>query len=83
MPNEDDNTARIRLPKESDFPAGSEFVIKEFDVPLVRMPGGAWFNWFGGSPLPYDEKSLKVDNNWPAVSFAEWLELVADSMRPG
>ena len=83
MPNEDDNTARIRLPKESDFPAGSEFVIKEFDVPLVRMPGGAWFNWFGGSPRPYDVKSLKVDNNWPAVSFAEWLELVADSMRPG
>jgi len=26
-----------QLPKRSDFPPGVEFVIKEFDVPLVRV----------------------------------------------
>ena len=27
-----------RLPKREDFPEGTEFVIKEFDVPLVHIP---------------------------------------------
>lgn len=69
-----------QLPKKSDFPPAAEFVIKEFDVPLVRVPGEGWFNWFGGSPRPYDASSLRVDNNWPATSFEEWLEIVAASM---
>lgn len=68
------------LPKRSDFPAGTEFVIKEFDVPLVCVPGDGWFNWFGGSPRPYDPGSLRVDNNWSAKSFEEWLEIVANSI---
>ncbi len=29
-----------QLPKPSDFPPGDEFVIKEFDVPLVRILDG-------------------------------------------
>jgi hypothetical protein len=70
----------LQLPKESDFPAGSEFVIKEFDVPLVQIPGRGWFNWFGGSPRPYDVSYLRVDNNWPAASFAEWVGVVAASV---
>lgn len=71
-----------RLPKSSDFPPGTEFVIKEFDVPLVRLPGRGWFNWFGGAPRPYDASSLRVDNNWPAESFEEWLRVVEASLPP-
>lgn len=70
------------LPKRSDFPSGAEFVIKEFDVPLVWIPGDGWFNWFGGTPQPYDPKSLRIDNNWLAKSFEEWVEVIAQSMNP-
>ena len=72
---------KSRLPGRSDFPAGTEFVIKEFDVPLVRVPGQGWFNWFGGTPPPYDERSLRVDNNWPAGSFEEWVGVVEMSLK--
>lgn len=68
------------LLKASDFPKGTEFVVKEFDVPLAWVPGKGWFNWFGGTPRPYDESALRVDNNWPAESFEEWLEIVAASI---
>ncbi len=71
---------RSALPKRTDFPAGAEFVIKEFDVPLVRVPGQGWFNWFGGTPRPYDASLLRVDNNWSAKSFQEWVGIVAASM---
>jgi len=70
-----------QLLKSSDFPPGTEFVIKEFDVPLVRVPGQGWFNWFGGTPNPYDARSLRVDNNWPAESFEEWVGVVKASLR--
>jgi hypothetical protein len=70
-----------QLPGRSDFPADAEFVIKEFDVPLVRTPNGAWFNWFGGIPTRYDPGSLRVDNNWPATSFEEWVKIVAASIE--
>ena len=69
-----------QLPKESDFPPGSEFVIKEFDVPLVQVPGRGWFNWFGGTARPYDASYLRIDNNWPATSFEEWVGIVAASV---
>lgn len=68
------------LPKSSDFPPGTEFVIKEFDVPLVHIPGRGWFNWHGGTPRPYAERLLRVDNNWTAESFAEWRDVVAASI---
>jgi hypothetical protein len=71
---------KSQLPKRSDFPPEAEFVIKEFDVPLVQVPGEGWFNWFGGAPQPYNASSLRVDNNWPATSFEEWVEIVAASM---
>ena len=71
---------KSQLPKEFDFPPGAEFVIKEFDVPLVRVPGDGWFNWFGGTARPYDASSLRVDNNWSAKSFEEWVGIVAASM---
>jgi hypothetical protein len=71
---------RSPLPKRSDFHADAEFVIKEFDVPLVRVPGQGWFNWFGGSPRPYDASFLRVDNNWSVKSFQEWVGIVAASM---
>ena len=70
-----------QLPKPSDFPPGTEFLIKEFDVPLVRIPGQGWFNWFGGAPRPYDASHLRVDNNWPAGSFEEWIAVVEASMK--
>ena len=69
-----------RLPSASDFPPGTRFVIKEFDVPLVCVPGEGWLNWFGGSPRPYDINMLRVDNNWPADSFEEWVGVVEQSM---
>jgi len=71
---------KSQLPKRSDFPSGTKFVIKEFDVPLVQVPGKGWFNWFGGTPRPYDTSSLRVDNNWPATSFDEWVAIVAASI---
>ncbi len=69
------------LPRASDFPPGTRFVIKEFDVPLVDIPGQGWFNWWGGKPRPYDVRNLKIDNNWPAPSFEDWVGLVAASLR--
>ena len=71
-----------RLPKYADFPPGTEFVIKEFDVPLARVPGRGWFNWFGGAPRPYDPGRLRVDNNWPAESFEDWVRVVEESLPP-
>jgi len=71
---------KLQLPKSSDFPPGSEFVIKEFDLPLVRIPDQGWFNWYGGSPRPYDVSFLKVDNNWPAESFDEWIGVIQASL---
>lgn len=69
------------LPKATDFPPGTMFVIKESDVPLVQMPSGAWFNWFGGNPRPYDVTALRVDNNGQADSFEEWIGIVAESLK--
>ena len=74
-------TADPRLPDASDFPPGTEFVIKEFDVPLVRVPRQGWFNWYGGRPRPYDVRGLKIDNHWPAESFKDWLRVVKASVR--
>ncbi|MBB3226819.1 hypothetical protein FHW69_001420 [Luteibacter sp. Sphag1AF] len=68
------------LPVTTDFPPGAQFIIKEFDVPLVHIPGEGYFNWFGGNPRTYDPTNLKVDNHWPATSFEEWVALIADSM---
>lgn len=68
-----------RLPRESDFPDGTEFIIKEFDVPLVHTPSNEWFNWYGGSPSRYDVRQLKPGNNWLAESFEEWLQVVDKS----
>jgi len=70
-----------RLPKASDFPPGTEFVIKEFDVPLAFVPSKGWFNWFGGVPRAYDAGFLRVDNNWTADSFEEWVGIVEASLR--
>jgi len=70
----------LHLPKASDFLPGTSFVIKEFAVPLVKTPSGDWFNWFGGHPRPYDVTALRIDNNWPAKSFEEWVSVVRESM---
>jgi hypothetical protein len=70
-----------RLPGPEDFPPGTEFVIKEFDVPLANIPGEGWVNWFGGSPRAYDPHRLKPGNNWEADSFEQWLEVVRASIR--
>ena len=72
---------RPRLPQISDFPQGTTFYIKEFDVPLARIPGQGWVNWFRGKPRPYDPSSLKVDNNWEAESFEEWVQIVQESLE--
>ncbi len=69
------------FPKASDFPIGTAFVIKECDVPLAYVPGKGWFNWYGGSPRPYDVSGLKPGNNWPAESFEQWLGIVEASLK--
>lgn len=75
--------ARPQVPEASDFPAGTKFVIKEFDVPLALVPGKGWFNWYGGYPRKYDSGALRVDNNWPAESFEEWRAVVRASLKEG
>jgi hypothetical protein len=70
-----------RLPKASDFPPGTGFVIKEFNVPLTLVPGKGWFNWFGGVPRAYDPSSLKPGNNWDADSFEQWVGIVEASLK--
>ena len=70
-----------RLPKASDFPRGTEFVINEFHVPLASVPGKGWFNWFGGVPRAYDPSFLKQGNNWDADSFEEWVGIVEASLK--
>jgi hypothetical protein len=72
------------LPRKEDFPVGTRFVIKEFDVPLACVPTAgryAWFNWYGGKPRPYSGESLRVDNNWAADSFEEWVALIEASIH--
>ena len=76
-------SGRPGLPMQSDFPPGTTFVILDFDVPLACIPDGhrcRWVNWHGGKPRDYDVTRLKVDNNWPAGSFEEWVALVGASM---
>jgi len=71
-----------RLPQQSDFPPGTAFLVKDFEVPLAKVPcDGAieYFNWYGGSPRKYDPASLRVDNNWAADSFESWVRLVRES----
>jgi len=77
----DSMSDNLPLPTASDFQPGTTFVIKEFDVPLVQLPNGKWMNWYGGTPRQYDTQFLKVDNNWPAESFEEWLEIVKASIK--
>lgn len=72
--------SKKRLPEISDFPEGTDFYIKEFNVPLVHTPSNEWFNWFGGSPRKYDVSGLKQGNNWLAESFDEWLRVVDESI---
>ena len=71
------------IPAWSDFPPGTQFIIKEFDLPLAKVPVDGkveWQNWFGGTPQRYDVTRLRVDNNWPAESFEQWAKVVADSL---
>jgi hypothetical protein len=70
---------KTKTPLQEDFPIGSAFYIKEFDIPLVQLPDGKWENWFGGHPRPYDPRSLRVDNNWKVQSFEEWAKVISES----
>lgn len=71
---------KSNLPQITDFPEGTVFYIKEFDVPLVHDPSNKWYNWFGGKLREYDITNLKPGNNWQADSFEEWLKIVKDSI---
>lgn len=65
--------------KIEDFPEGTEFYIKEFDIPLAHIPNKGWINFFGGRARPYDAYNLKPENNWPAENFQQWQQVVEDS----
>lgn len=72
------------LPQLSDFPTGTEFIVKDFDVPLAKIPDQGsviWVNWYSGTPRPYDPNLLSIDNNWSAESFESWVALVKASLR--
>lgn len=69
--------------RETDFPPGTCFYIKEYDVPLAQIPGQGWWNWFGGRARRYDPANLKPGNQWLAESFAEWLAVVEASRDQG
>jgi hypothetical protein len=78
------SSPKPRVPTLSEFPAGTEFIVKEFDVPLARIPGDGhciWVNWYGGRPRPFDVTWLKVDNNWSVDSFESWAALVKASFK--
>jgi hypothetical protein len=70
----------MKLPKKEDFSENDKFYIKEFDVPLVQVSDGKWFNWFGGTPREYDVTCLKLGNNWAAESFEEWVGILKESL---
>ena len=70
------------IPRKEDFPEGTRFYIKEFDVPLALAPDGdsiAWYNWFGGEAQLYDCSHLKQGSHWEAESFSEWQRLIIES----
>jgi len=74
------------LPKEADFPSGTEFYIFEWDVPLSKEPDNtgkkvSYFNWYGCKKRPYPIERLKIDNNWPADSFEQWLQIIRQSLK--
>lgn len=62
-----------------DFPKGTEFYIKEFDVPLANIPSKGWVNFYGGVPKPYDASSMQLGSFWLAENFDEWLEVIEGS----
>lgn len=72
---------KTHLPSRGDFPPDTKFHIKEFEVPLMYVPGTGWLNWFGGKPTPYDVKGLKIGNNWEADSYEQWLKILEDSTQ--
>ncbi|MCE9658156.1 MAG: hypothetical protein K8R60_06315 [Burkholderiales bacterium] len=78
----DDLPLPLPLPTADAFPPGTEFIIYEFDSPLANVPGRGWESWWGGWGKPYDPRPLKPGNNWLADSFAQWLEVVEETMKP-
>jgi hypothetical protein len=75
---------KARVPEQSEFPPGTEFIVKEFNVPLARIPCDGhcvWVNWYGGRPRPFDVTWLKIDNNWSVDSFESWAALVKASFK--
>lgn len=72
---------RPQPPQLNDFPEGTEFFIKEFDLPLARHADGTWYNWFGGMPSEYDPAWLKQGSYWKADRFDEWRMLALAPIR--
>jgi hypothetical protein len=73
-----------RVPSPDEFPAGTRFVVYEFDLPLACIPENGlakWISWLSGLPRPFDPSSLKVDNNWPADSYEAWAALIDASIQ--
>lgn len=70
----------MRIPVESDFPEGTEFIVREFDVPITYYPPQGWHNWFGGTPSEYDATRLTVTNH-DKVLFDEWIKVVEESIN--
>lgn len=78
------SASKPRVPKLSEFPAGTEFIVKESHVPLARIPGDGnciWVSWYGGKARPFDVAWLKIDNNWSVKSFDSWAKVVKASLK--
>ena len=68
------------LPKLSDFPPGTRFLVRYGDSPAVAEPGKLPFSWFGGKPNPLPTSFIEDGHMSPEVTFPEWLEVLKASI---
>jgi hypothetical protein len=74
------------FPKESDFPPGTVFVVKDGRDPFAMFPGpGSYderlFSFCSGkkSRFPSSGTNLGDCSNWPvSMPFAEWIKVVEE-----
>jgi hypothetical protein len=72
--------------RQSDFPPGTIFVVKE-DSPFAVFPGSSplgerVFSYWGGNKARFPSSTNLAGSNWPvSTSFARWMETVEESVR--
>jgi len=75
------------VPKLSDFPVGTKFFVKGFDVPVAwKPPDGKASSWFDGTPTHWDRDQLMyatrdAQQRFVEVPFAEFARLIEKSVN--